>query len=161
MLSMVFAAVRCDRQFWSCCKSMLWSLFYFYKCVFLIILSLKWKLKSINHLVLIAATRSKIPAGCCSRQFIEAWWHHMTTSICVNFGSVNSSPPSSAYMRRWNVSALFQVMACRPCGTKPLHEPTLDYNIGHGVENTREAREDLLREHTSIHCDEPEMEVIM
>ena len=40
---------------------------------------------------------------------------------------VNSSPPSAAYMHQWIVSALFQLMACRLYGTKPLSEPMLDY----------------------------------
>ena len=37
---------------------------------------------------------------------------------------INSSPPSAAYMSR---SALFQIMACRLFGAKPLPEPMLTY----------------------------------
>ena len=37
--------------------------------------------------------------------------------------SLNSSPPSAAYMRKWTGSALVQVMACRLFGAKPLPEP--------------------------------------
>ena len=38
---------------------------------------------------------------------------------------VNSSSPSPAYMRQWTGSALFQLMACRLFGAKPLPEPML------------------------------------
>ena len=38
---------------------------------------------------------------------------------------VNSSPPSAAYMRQWTGSTLFQIMACRLVGAKPLSEPML------------------------------------
>ena len=41
--------------------------------------------------------------------------------------SINSSPPSAAYMRQWTVWALVQVMACRLFGAKPLPEPMLAY----------------------------------
>ena len=40
---------------------------------------------------------------------------------------VNSSPPSSAYMRQWIRSALVQIMACRLFGDKPLSKPVLGY----------------------------------
>ena len=40
---------------------------------------------------------------------------------------VNPSPPSAAYMRHWNGSALVQVLACRLFGAKPLPEPMLVY----------------------------------
>ena len=33
---------------------------------------------------------------------------------------INSSPPSAAYMLRWNGSALFQAMACHPFSAKSL-----------------------------------------
>ena len=39
-----------------------------------------------------------------------------------NTYSLNSSPPSAAYMRRWTGSTLVQTMACRLVGTKPLSE---------------------------------------
>ena len=39
----------------------------------------------------------------------------------------NSFPPSAAYMRQWTGSGLFQVMACRLFGAKPLPEPILVY----------------------------------
>ena len=38
---------------------------------------------------------------------------------------INSSPPSAAYMRQSTGSPLFQVMACRLFGAKPLPEPML------------------------------------
>ena len=41
--------------------------------------------------------------------------------------SFNSSPPTAAYMRWWTGSALFQIMACRLGGAKPLSKPTLKY----------------------------------
>ena len=41
--------------------------------------------------------------------------------------SVNSSPPSAAYMRQWIGSALVQHMACRLFGAKPFAEPMLTY----------------------------------
>ena len=41
--------------------------------------------------------------------------------------SFNSSLPSAAYMRQWIRSALFQVMARRLFGAKPLPEPMLAY----------------------------------
>ena len=41
--------------------------------------------------------------------------------------SLNSSPPSAAYMRRWTGLSLVQVMACRLLGAKPLPEPILAY----------------------------------
>ena len=40
---------------------------------------------------------------------------------------INSSPPCAAYMRQWAGSALFQAMACRLFGAKPLPEPMLVY----------------------------------
>ena len=40
---------------------------------------------------------------------------------------VNSSPPSSAYMRQWIGSALVQIMACCLFAAKPLPEPMLTY----------------------------------
>ena len=40
---------------------------------------------------------------------------------------VNSSPPTAAYTRQWNGSALVQAMACRLFGAKPLPEPMLVY----------------------------------
>ena len=39
--------------------------------------------------------------------------------------SVNSSPPSAAYMHQWIGSALVQIMACRLFGAKPLSKPML------------------------------------
>ena len=41
--------------------------------------------------------------------------------------SINSSPPSAAYMHQWTRSALVQVMACHLFGAKPLPEPMLAY----------------------------------
>ena len=40
---------------------------------------------------------------------------------------VNSSPPSAAYMCQWIGAALFQIMACRLIGAKPLSKPMLGY----------------------------------
>ena len=45
--------------------------------------------------------------------------------ICIG---VNSFTPSAAYMCQWIRSAMFQIMACRLCGAKPLSEPMLGYH---------------------------------
>ena len=42
--------------------------------------------------------------------------------------TVNSSPPSAAYMSRCIGSALVQIMACRLFGAKPLSEPVLSHS---------------------------------
>ena len=39
----------------------------------------------------------------------------------------NLSPPSAVYMRQWIGSALFQIMACRLFGAKPLSKSMLGY----------------------------------
>ena len=44
-----------------------------------------------------------------------------------NVGHINSLPPSFAFMRRWIGSALFQTMACRQFGDKPLSKPLPEY----------------------------------
>ena len=40
---------------------------------------------------------------------------------------VNSSPPTSAYMRQWFGLALVQVMVCRLVSAKPISKPMLGY----------------------------------
>ena len=40
---------------------------------------------------------------------------------------VNSSPPSTVYMRQWSGPALVQIIASRLDGAKPLSEPILTY----------------------------------
>ena len=52
------------------------------------------------------------------------WMTVFKTSL---WNSLNSSSPSSTYMRQWTGAALVQVMACRLFGTKPLPEPMLTY----------------------------------
>ena len=47
--------------------------------------------------------------------------------LLVNFGNINSSPPSDAYTRQWIGSALVQIMACRLFGAKPLSKPMMGY----------------------------------
>ena len=37
-------------------------------------------------------------------------------------GTINSSPPSAAYMRQWTGPSSVQAMACRLFGAKPLPE---------------------------------------
>ena len=49
------------------------------------------------------------------------------TMILLTVAGLNSSPSSVAYMRRWNGSALVQVMACRLDDTEPLSEPMVIY----------------------------------
>ena len=51
----------------------------------------------------------------------------MGTHNAFFYPTVNSSPPSAAYMRRSTGSALVQIMACRLDGTKPLSELMLEY----------------------------------
>ena len=41
--------------------------------------------------------------------------------------SINSSPPSAAYMHQWIGSSLVQIMACRLLGPKSLSKPMLSY----------------------------------
>ena len=40
---------------------------------------------------------------------------------------IDSSPPSTTYIRRWTGSALVQLMACCLSGAKPWPEPMLSY----------------------------------
>ena len=40
---------------------------------------------------------------------------------------INSLRPSYAYMRRYTMPSLAQIMACRLTGAKPLSEPMLPY----------------------------------
>ena len=43
------------------------------------------------------------------------------TALCRDFERVtNPSKPSDAYMHKWNMPSLAQIMACRPFGTEPL-----------------------------------------
>ena len=41
--------------------------------------------------------------------------------------TIDSSPPSAAYMRQWIESALVKIMACRLFCTRPLPKPILGY----------------------------------
>ena len=41
--------------------------------------------------------------------------------------SINSSPPSAAYMHQWIRSALYHIMACHLFSAKPFSKPILDY----------------------------------
>ena len=41
--------------------------------------------------------------------------------------TINSSPPSAAFMHQWIGSALVQIMACRLFGAKPVSKPMLCY----------------------------------
>ena len=50
--------------------------------------------------------------------------HYYDICVCV---LINLYPPSAAYMRQWIGSALFQIMACRLFGEKPLPKPMLGY----------------------------------
>ena len=54
----------------------------------------------------------------------------MSWTLVVHFSiriHLNSSSPSTAYMRQRMKSALVQIMACRLFGTKPLSKPMLGY----------------------------------
>ena len=44
------------------------------------------------------------------------------------YETLNSSPPSAAYMRQGTEPALVQIMACRLFGAKPLPELMLTYS---------------------------------
>ena len=50
-----------------------------------------------------------------------------STAMTLLTYNLNSSPPSAAYMHQGTGPALFQVMACRLFGAKPLPEPILAY----------------------------------
>ena len=68
---------------------------------------------------------------------VEYWHEWIITSynimwrelhiLSLNSKPVNSSPLSTAYIRRWIGYALVQIMACRLLGTKPLSIPMLGY----------------------------------
>ena len=45
----------------------------------------------------------------------------------VNEITINSSPPSAAYVHKWFGLTLLQIMACHLFGTKQLCKPMLDY----------------------------------
>ena len=47
--------------------------------------------------------------------------------VWVKNATLNSSPPSAAYMRRWNGSTLGQIIACCLFGVKPLSKSMLIY----------------------------------
>ena len=54
---------------------------------------------------------------------------HLYLSITLNTPppSVNSSPPSAAYMRQWIGWTLVQIIACSLFSAKPLSKPMLHY----------------------------------
>ena len=47
--------------------------------------------------------------------------------IAAKFMLLMLTHPSAAYMRRWTVSALVQVVVCRLFGAKPLPEPMVTH----------------------------------
>ena len=49
------------------------------------------------------------------------------TNVKNQLTNINSLRPSDAYMCQWTRSALFQIMACRLIGAKPLPKPMLTY----------------------------------
>ena len=57
---------------------------------------------------------------------VNSWMMWPWRWIC-SLISVNSSPPSAAYMRQCLEPALVQIMACRLFGAKPLSKPMLGY----------------------------------
>ena len=61
--------------------------------------------------------------------------HFTDTYIVIGFQWVNSSPPSTAYMRWWIGSAEVQMMSCRLFGAKPLSEPMLDIIVDWTLRN--------------------------
>ena len=60
---------------------------------------------------------------------IMQYWTKMVDVLYYQGGrvSINSSHPSAAYMRPRVGSTLFQLMACRLSGAKPLSKPMLGY----------------------------------
>ena len=71
-----------------------------------------------------------IKYSCFRLLFFFFVFKNLTIDIPVRtrtFHDFNPSVPSAAYMHRWSGSALFQVMACRLFGAKPLPEPMLTY----------------------------------
>ena len=54
-------------------------------------------------------------------------WKHIHFAIQRYSPTNNTSPPSAAYLCRWNTLALVKVMACRLFDAKPLPEPILTY----------------------------------
>ena len=65
---------------------------------------------------------------------VSIWWrHHMRKWTWTNddnkhkVHSINSSPPSAAFMSQWIGSALVQIIACRLFGAKPLSKPIQGY----------------------------------
>ena len=58
--------------------------------------------------------------------YLNRCWQRYLTALCITPPQwFNSSPPSTAYMRRQTGSALVQTMTCRLDGAKPLSEPML------------------------------------
>ena len=56
-----------------------------------------------------------------------SWWQLLYFEMQIGDGSINSTPPIAAYMRKWSESALVQIMACRLFSPKPLSKPMLGY----------------------------------
>ena len=67
--------------------------------------------------------------GCmrCLLWVLQTKYEHNQNSyhLEVTKYAFNSSPPGAPYVFRWTGSALFQLMACRLDGAKPLSEPML------------------------------------
>ena len=59
--------------------------------------------------------------------FTAKWNYDFRSDILNMLASVNSSPPSAAYMRQGTGSSLVQVMSCRLFDAKPLPEPVLAF----------------------------------
>ena len=65
--------------------------------------------------------------------YIPQFYVHVITFPCHSLNAaqlisvINSSSPSTPYIRQWNGWSLVQVMACRLFGAKPLPKPMLLY----------------------------------
>ena len=75
----------------------------------------------------------------CAHMMCVVWWYDVDfdSRVCKSWREMVITPPthplhththtSAAYMRRWTVSALVQVLTCRLFGAKSILEPMLNY----------------------------------
>ena len=68
-----------------------------------------------------------IPNPGCIRQNLEVVVTGTSDNMKMIVATINSSPPSVAYISQWIGSALIQTMVCRLFGDKPSSEPMLVY----------------------------------
>ena len=72
------------------------------------------------------------PSPPCITIPISTQQHMWCVCYACMISDIDSSPPSATYMRRWILSALVQIMACRLFGAKPFSKPMLgQYQLWH------------------------------